>query len=278
MGGLIRASAAWAEKQSGEIQPVRFVIGFLMAFKRSLSDEIGEFDESLWPCSGEEIDFCFRTVDRGHKIGYCRSVYVHHHGSRTFSEMQRAGLVDYKATCERNDAHLAERWGDGFWHTQIVDVQDEPQGLCLNLGCGDKKLRGYVNIDRRHEVQPDICRDILHGLPYANSTVDRILANDFLEHIPAGRVIEAMNEIWSVLRPGGIFESSTPSTDGRGAFQDPTHLSFWNRNSWLYYSVDEYRAACGIKAKFEIVSIQDIETSRDHRIIHTHVVARAVKP
>ena len=27
-----------------------------------------------------------------------------------------------------------------------------------------------------------------------------------------------------------------PSTDGRGAFQDPTHVSFWNENSFTYYT------------------------------------------
>jgi O-antigen biosynthesis protein len=28
----------------------------------------------------------------------------------------------------------------------------------------------------------------------------------------------------------------TPSTDGRGAWQDPTHLSGWNENSFWYHT------------------------------------------
>ena len=27
-----------------------------------------------------------------------------------------------------------------------------------------------------------------------------------------------------------------PSTDGRGAWMDPTHISYWNENSFLYYT------------------------------------------
>ena len=27
-----------------------------------------------------------------------------------------------------------------------------------------------------------------------------------------------------------------PSTDGRGAWQDPTHVSFWNEHSFWYYT------------------------------------------
>jgi SAM-dependent methyltransferase len=85
-----------------------------------------------------------------------------------------------------------------------------------------------------------------------------------------------MEEIWRVLKPGGIFESSTPSTDGRGAFQDPTHISFWNRNSWLYYSEKAYRDLYGIKADFEIVALTENEPGPD-MIIHTHVIAKARK-
>jgi SAM-dependent methyltransferase len=45
-----------------------------------------------------------------------------------------------------------------------------------------------------------------------------------------------MKEIHRVLAPGGILLSHTPSTDGRGAWQDPTHVSFWNENSFWYWT------------------------------------------
>jgi hypothetical protein len=34
----------------------------------------------------------------------------------------------------------------------------------------------------------------------------------------------------------------TPSTDGRGAFQDPTHVAFYNENSFWYYTEANYQA------------------------------------
>ena len=37
-----------------------------------------------------------------------------------------------------------------------------------------------------------------------------------------------MREIHRCLAPQGWLLSQTPSTDGRGAFQDPTHVPFWN--------------------------------------------------
>lgn len=108
----------FTKERLGSSIGVNWVIGFCMAFKKSLFDEIGEFDESLWPCSGEEIDFCFRAVTAGHSIGMAQDTYVHHVGSQTFEAMQNAGEVDYDKIVERNNAHLAAKWGADCWLRQ----------------------------------------------------------------------------------------------------------------------------------------------------------------
>jgi GT2 family glycosyltransferase len=117
---LHREAEAWSDDWNGMIEDVTFVIGFCMMFKKSLFDEIGQFDESLWPCSGEEIDFCLRAHEAGHKIGIARDVYVHHEGSMTLDEMDKTGVIEYQELCKRNDAHLAVKWGADFWMKQAV--------------------------------------------------------------------------------------------------------------------------------------------------------------
>lgn len=276
---LDQEAGALFESSEGEYEEVNWIIGFCMAFKKSLYDEIGFFDESLWPCSGEEIDFCFRAKEGGFRIGIARDVYVHHEGSVTFRDMEDAGQVEYAKICERNDKHLAERWGADFWSRQVItgDIDIIPEsGLNLNLGCGLVRLDGYVNIDNRAEVNPDIVCDVIEGLPYADNEIDSIRAYDFLEHIPIGKVISVMDEIWRVLKPGGKFNSSTPDAErGQAAFQDPTHVSFWVENSWLYYSNPELRALYGIKANFKINHLECIETGRSE--YHINVIAGAIK-
>lgn len=146
----------------------------------------------------------------------------------------------------------------------------------LNLGCGYRKIDGWINIDNRPEVEPDLVCDVIEGLPFPDSHVDAVLATDFLEHIPIGKTVQVVEEIYRVLKPGGKFESWTPSTDGRGAFQDPAHVSFWNRNSWLYYMEDEYRDLYGIKAAFT-GTVLDVVTNDALHIIHTVAQLEAVK-
>ena len=142
----------------------------------------------------------------------------------------------------------------------------------INLGSGYRKLDNFINIDNRPETNPDMVLDVTEGLPFGNDSIDTVVAVDFLEHVAIGKVVPLIEEIYRVLKPEGSFISVTPSTDGRGAFQDPTHVSFWNKNSWLYYMHDAYRALYGIKAKFS-GTVEDVQT--DSHVIHTH--ARLVK-
>jgi len=278
---LNREAEKWAYANHGEgscqglNREVNWIIGFCMAFKKSLWEEIGPFDESLWPCSGEELDFCAKAKKNGHKIGIALDTYVHHYGSVTFKGMENAGMVNYKGTCDRNDLHLAEKWGEEIFKQQVEKT--DLQGIKINLGCGFRKLEGFINIDNRPEVSPDLVCDILEGLPFDDNSVDCVRAYDFLEHCPIGKVVGVITDIWRVLKPGGIFESFTPSTDGRGAFMDPSHCSFWNKNSWLYYSDPAYRGLYGMVPDFEIEKIEDTIPDPQWKIIHTHVIAKARK-
>jgi ubiquinone/menaquinone biosynthesis C-methylase UbiE len=78
-----------------------------------------------------------------------------------------------------------------------------------------------------------------HGIPLPDNVVGVLNASHILEHLQDKTKI--MSEIHRVLAPGGWAFIEVPSTDGRGAFQDPTHVSYWNENSFLYYT-DSYLA------------------------------------
>jgi hypothetical protein len=65
--------------------------------------------------------------------------------------------------------------------------------------------------------------------------------------------------------PGGTAEIVVPTTDGPGAFQDPTHVSFWNRRSFLYYEAgnpyrERFAGHYGIQARFRTLREQTERT------------------
>ncbi|HUS88459.1 MAG TPA: class I SAM-dependent methyltransferase [Desulfosporosinus sp.] len=146
----------------------------------------------------------------------------------------------------------------------------------LNVGSGFRKIEDYVNIDNRESVKPDVVADLSVGFPFKSDSIEEVRAHDFLEHIPLGKTIGAIEEIFRVLKPDGFFEHSTPSTDGRGAFMDPTHLSFWNINSWLYFCNPGWNIY-NIKARFGVIKLEDKVTDEVLNIVHTHGLMYAIK-
>lgn len=83
----------------------------------------------------------------------------------------------------------------------------------LNVGCGNVHLDGFINIDIRADVNPDICCDISKLTPFANDSVDFILAHDVLEHFPHAKVWEVLTEWVRCLKVGGRLEIRVPSID-----------------------------------------------------------------
>jgi len=156
--------------------------------------------------------------------------------------------------------------------------KEDAKPIRLNLGCGFRRVDNpeWINIDMRPETNPDLVLDVTKGLPHEDNSVEEVRAFDFLEHVPLGQTVPLMEEIYRVLKPGGKFEHFTPSTDGRGAFQDPHHKSFWNLNSWLYFMDDEHRNLYGIKAKFR-GELENRLTDAQISIFHVRGVLFAVK-
>jgi predicted SAM-dependent methyltransferase len=107
----------------------------------------------------------------------------------------------------------------------------------IDIGGGTIPRSGYENLDPNSGVG-EWRRTIQEGIPAADNSVEAVCASHVFEHIPAGKErIEAFNEVHRVLVPGGKFEIILP-TFVAGTWQaiaDPTHVSLWVRESFLYF-------------------------------------------
>ena len=147
----------------------------------------------------------------------------------------------------------------------------------IDLGCGRRKAGpDWFGIDCQALEGVDLVHDCNTPIPLEDRIADVINATDFLEHIENHNRIRIMHEIWRLLKPNGVLVSHTPSTDGRGAFQDPTHFSFWNQNSFYYYTNDAYRALYSIVPKFDVISLYTTKPDHD-LVVYVHAELRAVK-
>jgi ubiquinone/menaquinone biosynthesis C-methylase UbiE len=130
----------------------------------------------------------------------------------------------------------------------------------LNLGCSDRLEPGWLNVDLYPPA--DVIADLSVPWPWEDNSVDAIQAYDIFEHLPDK--IFTLNEAYRVLKPEGQLDFIVPTTDGRGAFQDPTHKSYWTPNSLFYLEYGNphntrFKESYGMKHAFQILLQEHIE-------------------
>ncbi|HEX6961347.1 MAG TPA: methyltransferase domain-containing protein [Lacipirellula sp.] len=116
--------------------------------------------------------------------------------------------------------------------------------LRLNLGCGDKILPGYVNVDvapSRAGKKPDVLCDLRRLEPFETDSVDEILSVHVIEHFWRWEVADILREWLRVLKPGGVMILECPNlaTACAELLKDPDRLAGpgqeGQRTMWVLY-------------------------------------------
>lgn len=84
----------------------------------------------------------------------------------------------------------------------------------LNVGCGEFKAKGWINIDLQENamVHPDVEADI-RSLPYQDGTVEAVYLGHVLEHLEQEDVELALKEVGRVLGDEGRLCVVGPNLD-----------------------------------------------------------------
>lgn len=219
---------------------------------------------------GDDHELCCRSYLAGalgsqSVVHIDKCLYVYRvHGKNTWLDCVESIKGVMLQTAMRTALPMWEKWAKG-------------EGLeLLDLCGGIDPRKGYQSVDRAGgEVEADLEK----AWPFGDGTAGVIRAQDAVEHLRDP--VHVMNEAWRVLAHGGLLAIDVPSTDGRGAFQDPTHVSFWNRNSaWYYTRRQQARYVPAFKGRFMALHVDDYWPSKwheEHRILYTRIWLVAVK-
>jgi len=212
------------EPSSQSLQYIWFAPDHVRSWRKTVYTEVGGHNPELSICDDHEL--CIRTYLKTKMVRVPKVLYIYRiTGDNTWIERSEAIQIKTVELQRQYARALAEK-----------DAKDKGL-LCVDIGGGLNPYPGYYTIDLRPDA--DQVYDLNNGIPLADNSVGVLNASHILEHLHDKTKI--MSEIHRVLAHGGWAFIEVPSTDGRGAFQDPTHVSYWNENSFLYYT-DAYLA------------------------------------
>lgn len=191
------------------------------AWRSSIYQQVGGHDPSLYILDDQLLMIKTYLVSKFFHIN--KVLYIYRiTGSNTW--------LDRSKSIQQKTVSLA------YEYAQALAERDAALNnkLLVDLGGGATPLSTYLNIDLRYG---DIKHNLNQGIPLDDNSVGVLNASHIIEHLHDKQ--KTMAEIHRVLHHGGWAFIDVPSTDGRGAFQDPTHVSYWNQNSFLYYTHSE---------------------------------------
>jgi 2-polyprenyl-3-methyl-5-hydroxy-6-metoxy-1,4-benzoquinol methylase len=154
----------------------------------------------------------------------------------------------YGSTFSKRDINNYRKWFTTQWRFIQRESPISPGARVLEIGSGPGGFFGILNqsaaiVYSGIEMDSDACsfandyfcttvfqnislRDIPAGESY-----DFIYAFEVLEHLD--NPSEAVEKIYSILRPGGTFCGTTPFPFKKNVLADDTHLSVLHPSNWL---------------------------------------------
>jgi SAM-dependent methyltransferase len=188
------------------------------SWRKDVYTGIGGHNEELSICDDHDLMIRTYLVTKMHHIA--KPLYIYRvTGDNTWLERNEA--------IQRITVELANKYS-----FQLAEKDADDRGLLkVDMGGGLYPKPGYMTVD---QADADIICNLDDGIPLPDNSVGVLNASHVIEHLKDP--IKTMREIHRVLAHGGWAMIEVPSTDGRGAWQDPTHVSFWNEHSFWYYT------------------------------------------
>jgi len=83
----------------------------------------------------------------------------------------------------------------------------------LHLGCGNKHIDGFINIDARKLPKVDIVDDVKNLSKFSENSVDLIYACHILEHITRIEYTNVLTRWFKILKEGGVLRIAVPDIE-----------------------------------------------------------------
>lgn len=149
MADMRTFARTWSQAHRSQQTDTNRLVGFCLAVRRSLFEDLGRFDEGYGIGGFEDDDLSARITDAGYRLVICHDSYVHHEGHKTFD----ANGLDWLAEQESNRDRFVSSYRDlaDSRHAPLISacliVKDEEEDLAGCLASTDGVVDEIVVYD-----------------------------------------------------------------------------------------------------------------------------------
>jgi glycosyltransferase involved in cell wall biosynthesis len=230
-----------------------FAPNHVRVWKKSFYDKIGGHNEAMDVLDDHEL--LLRTYINGSTVHISKPLYIYwrHNENTCYGEKNEKIQILTQELHDKYIEDLCIKWSD-LNNLKKVD-------LC----CHENPLENFIGVDAYPYPKVDVVYDLNKPYwPFEDGSVGVFRMQDALEHLKDP--IQTMKELYRCLAPHGWVLIEVPNTDGRGAFQDPTHVTFWNSNSFWYYTKAQQAQFINTPVKFQLNRIANYYPSEWHKM------------
>lgn len=124
----------------------------------------------------------------------------------------------------------------------------------LDVGCGSKKIKGAIGIDQRMYPCIDVCCNLNYfPYPFKDNTFALIIFRDVIEHLQD--TIKVIEEIYRIIKPGGVLVLLYPHYTYSTAYTDPGHVRYFSALSFDRFNPKNNYYKAKFKLSRRVVSL-----------------------
>jgi glycosyltransferase involved in cell wall biosynthesis len=221
------------------------------AFRRDAYEKVGGYDASLTVLDDQEL--MIRLYELGEFVHIPQCLY--------FQRVHRRNT--------QSDPTLNAEIQEGTVELYRDHIESMALAWAARSGLASLALTTATNV-REAAVDERFTRLTIDStntrFDAGDGEIGVIKAVDILQRVPDRA--QFLNEAYRAMTHGGLLLTDTASTDGRGAFQDPSHVAFYNENSFMYLTQATLRPTIPtLNARFQVSHLTTYYPSQVHEDI-----------
>jgi len=128
-------------------------------------------------------------------------------------------------------------WGGiGVLFYHVKNPLLDRKGLLLDLSPIPNKQKGFLGMARK--VHPNV--DVIHDpesfpFPFEDDSCHIVIAHYLVQKIKPWLMVDFMNEVWRIVKPGGQFAISMPYANSASFYGDPTNCNQCNESTFYFF-------------------------------------------